>query len=108
MLMKNNNMEVTTEELRRIKEEDEARFNALYADEDGNIDEEYYEEELKRGEQYHLHWDGCESIVYSNFKEIEEAFYDSTNDGVAFKMDGFQAGQILFTRKKGKEWSIFD
>ena len=100
--------EMTLEELRRIKEEDEARFIALYADEDGVVDEECYEEELKRGTKYHLHWDGHESVLYDNFKSVETAFYKEDKDGMVFKMDGFQAGQIILSREKGKVWSVFD
>lgn len=100
--------EMTLEEIKRIKEEDKVRFNALYADEDGIVDEEFYEEELKRGKKYHLHWDGHESVLFNDFKSAEEAFYNTDKDGIVFKMDGFQAGQIILSREKGKVWSVFD
>lgn len=104
----NKEMEDILELRREFEIEDKKRFDKQYGvDEFGFNREKDLEEELKRGKRYKLDKAG-EIMVCRSFKELEDQFYSTKDDCFSWKDDGFQSGTVIFTRKKGKEWSIFD
>lgn len=93
---------------KKMIEEDEARFEALYADKYGIVDEKYYKMEMKTGKKYSITWHSGGSKHCNNFVELEKLFYSDNRDCLCIKLDGFQKYEMVFCRLNGKETTAFD